>query len=51
MDAAEKASKKGRIESITTACKPDSYPDLVGQDGSVLTDMELPPKTRIFAPE
>ena len=50
MDATEKASKKGRIEPITTACKPDSYADLIGQDSSVLTDMELPPKTRILRP-
>jgi len=50
MEATEKTSEKGRIEPTTTACKPDSYTDLIGQDGSVLTDMELPPKTRIIRP-
>ena len=50
MDATEKTNKKGRVEPITTACKPDSYADLIGQDGSVLDDMELPPRTRILRP-
>ena len=50
MEATEKSNKKGQIEPITTACKPDNYADLIGQDGSVLTDMELPPRTRILRP-
>jgi len=50
MEATEKSNKKGQIVPITTACKPDSYADLIGQDGSVLDDMELPPRTRILRP-
>lgn len=50
MEATEKPNKKGQAGPVVTACKPDNYAHLIGQDRAVLDDTELPPRTRILRP-
>lgn len=40
--------KNTRPVTTETACKPDKYADLIGQDKSILDTLELPRQTRVI---